>query len=118
MPKRKAEPCMFCGSVECECEGSRPKKAKRRVVKKSSPESSTKQQDSASEIDFGSIPTVTSKFKDRVESTEVDSSLRSALRVLRPIVCAEDRMKIDQQLADLPQDVDRRLSEWRKRNGT
>lgn len=70
------------------------------------------------EIDFGAIPEpVKRKFKSASPS-ERDLSFECALRNIRDLVVEDDRRWIDKQLHHPPpQELDKRITEWKSRNG-
>jgi hypothetical protein len=66
---------------------------------------------------FGDVPDAVTPTFQKAESVERDLTYESALRAIRPIVTPADQKKIDAELhKPYPQDVDRRLAEWRRRH--
>lgn len=124
MAKKAPEPCLFCGTTPCSCDGGTGSKKKRSTgtprssqKKSTSPTSDSPTPDSSSEpIAYDEPKAKLSPFK--VQKRERDLSLDSALRCVREIVCPEDQRKIDEELRQpIPPDLGRRLAEWKARNG-
>lgn len=131
MAKKQETTCMFCGGLPCVCDGGTKKKSSKRTVKASSvtartttetsPDStpSVSATEASTEDVFGAIPEPAKpKFKTTPTLvTEVSLSSLSVLRMLRPLVCVRDQKRIDKTVnRPYPQELDRRVAEWKARN--
>lgn len=126
MPKKPPALCMFCGNAPCTCDSLTQRKTSRKPVVRERPSSTVTPAESAisasvedGSILFGETPTKERKFH-QVEEEQRDLSFESALRVLllSDILCPADAALVTAQL-EVPksQAVERRLADWRKRNG-
>lgn len=118
---------MFCGAAPCECDGSpKPKKRQSKttrtpsVSKESTTTSPSVMPVPDMEDVFGEVPTASQPFRNKTQQTDDrDLSYLSALRILRPLVNDVGQRLIDKELnPPYPQEIDRRVSDWRKRHGT
>lgn len=106
---------MFCGALPCECDGVKKVKSKPRPTRKVAESKPAP----ADDIDFGSIPEATKPRFKQADKAERDLSLEAALQILRPIVSKADQKWIDKQLKrEYPQELDRRVAEWKDRHDT
>lgn len=113
--KNLNEPCIFCNAAPCECAGA--VKVKKKPAVKSRPPVTPPREPEKEDI-YGAVPSSVTKFKTPAKEIDVDLSRLSALRVLREIVCEQDRQMIDKELnRPYPQELDRRLTEWRDNHG-
>jgi hypothetical protein len=118
----KVQPCIFCGGVPCECPGTKAP-ARKKLAPKTERLAESVPPVQSPEGDDSWLPTETvSRFKKTEDSTpgltEDDLILRDALRALEPILSANDKRKYHDVIhPQLRTETERKLVEWRQRNG-
>lgn len=118
--KNKIQPCIFCGQAPCGC-GS---KAEKKLVTKKKPKSNkapvTPITDETSTWEPPKEEAV-NRFKNIEEEkikTEDDLIFEEAIRNLEPILTYKDKKKYEHILnPPIPAAVERKLIDWRERNG-
>lgn len=116
----KDQPCIFCGSSPCACNGP---------VKKVTPKKKAlapKQTPVASVFDEAASnwtpPDTTPRFKkveaERAIKTVEQLELEQAIRNLEPILADQEKRRYQSILnPTIPAHIERQVIEWRRRNG-